>query len=229
MANVKVSIAGFKEIKEFFKTGLELSTHEVELTQSMLMVAATIDRRVKDLYNAPGVPSSMMIGKTIKPEALGKTFLRYGLQYREKEIPLIDYPHMLKEVSVRNAIPFKTLTSEKTYFLPINKAVQVTSKVRKRGGYAVKQTRTPFKKFLVDNGYMRGIYTRDSKSTWDEVPTRSPDGKIVGGRRSSYHQLYGPSLAKLADIVYAHDSEVQASIDNVPETLIASINRYYEG
>jgi len=227
MQNVKVTIPDFKEIKSFFSKGMELSTFEVEFTQAVLLASAAIDKSVKALYNAPGVPSEVMVGKAVKPEALGKTFIRYGLQYREKKIPLIKYPHRETEVSVFNAIPFKTLTSDKKYFLPINKARSVSVNVRKKGGYSLKRQRTPYKKFLVDNGYMKGIYARDTSETWSELPTRGESGKIVGGRRAKYHELYGPSLADLAETVFKYEPEVQKALDNIPEIILNSVAKYY--
>lgn len=228
MSSVKVTIPDFKEIKSFFSKGMQLSTFEVEFTQAVLLTTAVIDKRVKALYNAPGVPSDVMIGKSVKPEALSKTFIRYGLQYRDKKIPLIKYPYSVRETKVRNAIPFQTLTSEGPYFKPINKARIVSVRVKKQKSTNLTKRNTKFKKFFVDNSYMKGIFARDTNETWSELPTRSAGGRIVGGKRAKYHELYGPSLADLAETVFKHDPEVQKALDNIPEVLLKSIGKYYE-
>lgn len=227
MSSVKVTIPGFKEIKSFFSKGMQLSTFEVEFTQAVLLTTAVIDKRVKALYNAPGIPSEVMIGKSVKPEALSKTFIRYGLQYRDKKIPLIKYPYSVRETKVRNAIPFQTLTSEGPYYKPINKARIVSVRVKKQKGPNLTKRNVKFKKFLVNNSYMKGIFTRDTSETWEELPTRSAGGRIVGGKRAKYHELYGPSLADLAETVFKHDSEVQKALDNIPDRIIKSMDKYY--
>lgn len=227
MSSVKVTIPDFKEIKSFFSKGMQLSTFEVEFTQAVLLTTAVVDRRVKALYNAPGVPSEVMIGKSVKPEALGKTFIRYGLQYREKKIPLIKYPHFTQETKVRNAIPFLTVTDEGPYFKPINKARIVYVSVKKQKSSNLTKRNVKFKKFLVDNSYMKGIFARDTSETWSELPTRSANGFIAGGRRAKYHELYGPSLADLAEIVFKHDPEVQKALDSIPDRVIKSMDKHY--
>jgi hypothetical protein len=227
MSNVKLEITGLEEFKKAYKEATSLETFMPNITSSIQLLHHTMEQSIKDNYFAPGSLTDVLVGRSVKPVAQGKTFLRYQLQYNMKSISLIDYPNTTVEKVVTNAIPYEQGGSLR--HKPINKARKTTSKVIKRGGLV--SFNSKFGKFKVTTKGMHGIYARKQEDTWDTYPTgvteRNGKWTNVGGTRAPYRKLFGPSLAKLAEVVYEQDAKVAKAKDNVTRDIINAMVAYY--
>lgn len=225
MSNVTLELKGLKEAVEFYKKGLLLDTYVPEVNLAILALHNTIEKRIKESFYAPGSLDSVLVKESLNPFFKSSTQLIYGLEYEKKSIPLEEYPYSIKELEVKNAIPYTKGSSDKVYYLPINKARSVTVKVNKRGS-AVKSSRvrTKYKKFLVEG---KGIFVRKHKNTWTTFP-KMEDGKLIGGDRAPIQRLYGYPLATLADTMFEHDPYIRTATEKVTDSLIQAMSKYYD-
>lgn len=233
MSNVTLELKGLKEAVEFYKKGLLMDTYVPEVNLAILALHNTIEKRVKESFYAPGELSSVLVKESLNPFFKSGTSLSYGLEYVRKSIPLEQYEHKVKDLTLPidrgNALPY-TKSGDKTYYLPINKARSVTVKVNKRRSSGkTSRVRTKFKKFpVVVNGTVEGIFTRKQENTWKTYPTMDADGWVSGGDRAPIQRLYGYPLSTLADIVFEHDPYVQAAAEKVTDSLIQAMSKYYD-
>jgi hypothetical protein len=187
-----------------------------DISVSILKLHNTLERRVDEQFNAPTKLSSVMIGSSVKPEALGKTFLRYNLQYRDKSIPLAQYGHTETKIPSPNAkVPIR-ISDRFIRWKPKGYAIQTEVSVRKGKPQIPRRVGGVNAKGFLQYGR---ILARKQKATWINVQDNI---------RAPYSELYGPSLMTLANKVYDTDKQVANAVDNLQidiiEALIRNIN-----
>lgn len=223
----EIRIDGLREFKAFIDRDLNLQTIKLsgDIALDLEDLKETLDKRVSDMYRVPYQLNDVFIGKL---ENRGTNILDLGLAYRERKVPLSDYPYTQKEVSVRNAIPLEPEEGGKS-FIPINKARQVRSNVRKRGGIELPRFRTKYPKFIgTDAQGNKRIFAREQKGTWLRKPTHLDDiGVARGGIRDNITMLFGPSLATLAERLFDRDDVVNAKVENITNKIVAGFVEFY--
>ena len=221
----------FDKLKQNLRTETLMQKVLPDFSESILNLHRVMERRIETLFNAPTKLSSVMIGGSIKPELIGKTFLRYSLQYRFKPINLSDYPHSeTRTIDVRNAIPFRRPNGKKGY-TPWNEAV--ITKVSMRKGKEILPRRvkgSPLKGFLL-NGQ---IFTRVKKATWETIPLLQGDDStgvrssgIVNGKVRKLQRLFGQPLSSLALKVYEVDKEVETAKEDIQKDFALALLRSF--
>jgi hypothetical protein len=193
-----------------------------DITDSILKLHNVMEQRVDSVFNAPTKLSSVLLGSSKRPEEIGKTFLRYQLQYRFKPIKLADYPYEVSGfIPVRNAIPFMTKIDTIGY-TPVNKA-RVTTVSIARGKYVVPRRvkRSPMKGFELNGN----IVARTKKATWSSIPTDRKDSR--SGTRTPLQTIYGAPLDLLAQKVYERDPQVANAVSNLYEEIEVAIMRSF--
>ena len=223
MTNFKIDFGkDFDKLKQNLRTETLMQKVLPDFSESILKLHNTMERRIETLFNAPTKLSSVMIGGSIKPELIGKTFLRYSLQYRFKSIKLSDYPHTeTSTIDIRNAIPFRKPSGSKGY-TPINKAIITRVSMRKGKTILPRRVKgSPLKGFLLHGN----IVSRTKKATWIAIPILQGDSST--GVRTNLQTLFGKPLSSLALKVYEVDKEVAKAKDNVQQDLELALLRSF--
>lgn len=221
MPYLKVSIEGLKEFKDLLRKNPSLEKTIPDMTVGILQVNNVIEKRQKELYNAPGSVSSVFLGKSVKPASLGKTFLTYGLQYKDVPIPLQKYPISIQASNTFSKAPLRiggkdTLTRVRWKKGKWSKEVWVKIRKDKKEKIARRGT-SGYKGFLGHGALM----ARKQKATWNVFPTKG-----VKGIRARTSLLFGPSLATLAISLTKNDKVVKDAIENIlPDILIESLKK----
>lgn len=224
MSYLKISIEGLKEFKQLLAKNPSLEKTVPDMTLGILQIQNIIEKRQKELYNAPGSVSSVFLGKSVKPASLGKTFLTYGLQYKDVPIPLQKYPTNIVKSSVTSKAPLRiggkdTLTRVKWKKGKWSKEVWVKIRKDKKEKIARRGT-SGYKGFFGQGALM----ARKQKATWSVFPTKGKKGT-----RAKTSLLFGPSLATLAISIANKDSVVKNAIENIlPEVLMKSMAKQYD-
>ena len=216
----KVELEGLETFKKQLQGNSAMKSIVPDFTLAVLQIHNTLERRVSELFNAPGTLSNVLIGKSVKPVQLGNTFLRYSLQYRYKAIRLGDYPFTVSNSNSLSSAPLRGqggfIHWTKGRF---SKDVRVS--VRKGKPSIARKGLGNFDK---RRGFIQGrnIKARDTSKTWTLYPTNGREGI-----RAPYSTLYGPSLSQLANKVYDKDKQVELATENLQTTLIDAFIRYY--
>jgi len=184
----------------------------------ILDLHSQLDKRIQALYNVPYGLDRARIGRTVPIERIGKTLLRFSLQYRHIPVPLGDYKVKTSASSSLSSAPTRIPPdSENGYVKWKRGAYSTDSKVAIRKGRAKLQGtagkgakgsyafRTPGNSFLV----------RRIRQTWHVRPTLG-----VIGTRTKLQIMYGPSLSALAAQVYEKDYVMQQEIDKLSSLLV---------
>ncbi len=223
MASFKVDIVGLKEFKDALKGDTLLQRNTPFIGASILNLHKVLENRVDTLFNAPSSLSTVLIGKSIKPEAIGKTFLRYSLQYRFVPIPLAKYPYT---ITSSNSISSAPIRGKNGYVFWRKGKYSKNVKVSVRKGKP-SVARQPGGNFDKRRGFIQGndIKARLTDKTWSSYPKR-----FDLGTRAPYSILFGPSLSDLANKVYTQaekgrDKLVSSAFDKVSETIADSFFR----
>ena len=171
----------------------------------------TLEARVGSLYKNKKPLDSVLITNSLSKSNIS---LNYQLVYKDVKVPLADYPYTQASIAVKNSIPFGMKNGWVRY-TKVNKARSVKVTVRSSGSPSLPRVRTAYKKFV---GNVRGrerILVRLQKATWLQIPNElNPDGI-----RAPYRELFGPSLARLAEITYDKDSQMQAAKDHLADEI----------
>ena len=177
MSSFKIEFGSdWDKLRKSFSTNDALQKAMPDIAISILKVHNVLEKRVDDLFNMPMKLSSVMIGSSAKPAALGKTFLRYNLQYRRKAIPLSNFrPLSVSKVIVRNAIPVIKEDGSRGQ-IPINKA-RIT-KVQVRKSRTDNSTRNPQYFYYAKK---KRILARNQQDTWDSFPELDANRRIIEG------------------------------------------------
>jgi hypothetical protein len=225
MANVKLDITGLKDIQDYLKKAPEMNTIVPEVTLAMRFVHNTLERRVGEVYNAPTSLDSVMRGRSLSPSEQSASTLKYGLQYNNKPIPLVDFPYTETNVSVNNGIPFNS--NGTVHYQPVNKARVVKVEVRKGGAFKKKVDgrRKVFPTFFgTKQDGTKFLAKRGQKATWEKLPTGLG---TKDGMRDDYLRLKAPSLAWMAETLFKYDTEVQKAVDNVLTVAVNELAKKY--
>lgn len=215
-------------LEEFIKMSKEIPSLDIakpDITLGILKVHSVIEQEIATNYFSPKELSSVFLGEKVTGI---DNLLEARLSYKEKKIPLSEYPHLEKEVAVRNAIPFQR-NNGKIGYLPVNKARKVTSKVRRKGTFSGSRFNTKYGKFLTVINGTEQIVTRKEKQTWSQIPSGLDEhNHPIGGVRTPLKTLYGPNLATLASKIWNESPKVQVAIDKVTETIINKLKDFYK-
>ena len=208
-------------IRKSAKTDETLQRAIPDISISILKLHNTLERRITELYNIPGTLSDVMIGSSKKPEALGATFLRYNLQYRDKAIPLAKFPFTIVESASLSKAPLRKEPLGSVHWKQGKYSKDVYTLIRKgstpsrarRGGNFDKR-----------RGFFTGtnIKAREASATWSEFPKKS-----VEGTRAPYSTLYGPSLMTVANTVFDKDKQVAKAFDNMQDEILTALAESY--
>ncbi len=223
MTSFKIEIDGLKEFKEALKSDTLLQRNTPFIGTSILGLHKILESRIETLFNAPSSLSSVLVGKSVKPDAVGKTFLRYSLQYRNVPIPLAKYPYTIENSSSISSAPIRGKNGY-VFWKKGQYSKNVKVSVRKGKPSIARQ---PGGNFDKRRGFVQGkdIKARLTAKTWDRYPVRFDQGQ-----RAPYSTLFGPSLADLANKVYeqaekGRDRVVSSALDKVSETIADSFFR----
>jgi hypothetical protein len=224
MTSFKLRVEGLDEIKRSFKADSSIEKILPNVTLAMLKFNNVLEQRIEELYNAPGSLSDVMIGHSIRPEELSKTFLRYSLQYRDKPIRLIEYPSsqsgilpVLSKAPLRKEPlgPVHWKQGRYSRKITVNKRKDKPEGARLGGNFSKRTAFYGFDK--------RGIFARETDKTWSELPKTGSYGK-----RAPFKELYGPSLMTLANALYDKDSKVKRAVTTLEEDIIKAMVSFYD-
>jgi len=173
----------------------------------------TLETRVKSNYTLKRELGSVQIGSLASSKtSIG---LEYELVYKDVPEPLIGYSYKQSDFfTVKNSIPFLTRSGFVKY-TPVNKARSVKVNSRNAGSPAIPRVRTKSgrSKFLATVGGKKRIMARLTPDTWASMPSfKNPDGI-----RAPYKELFGPSLATLAEITYTKDRKMEVARDHLAD------------
>jgi hypothetical protein len=219
MSNFKITFG-----PEWDKLRKNLQSDEIlarivpDVSLAILKLNNVLEDRVKSIFNAPGSLNSVRIGNTVAPESLGKTFLRYSLQYRDVPIPLAKFPYTETRVSANAKYPNR-LSNGFVRWTPKSYAIETKVAIRKGKFLIAKRGNKYTQKGFVNEGR---ILAREQKATWSTFPSKN-----VTGVRAPFSELYGPSLATLAAKVYDVDPVVAKAKERVQEDILDAVIRGY--
>jgi len=211
-------------LRKSFATNDSLQRALPDISIAILKLHSTLETRVSDLFNMPSKLSSVMIGNSVKPAEVGKTFLRYNLQYRRKAIPLANFrPISVTKTIVRNAIPIIKANGSRGQIL-VNKA-RIT-KVQVRRGKTDNSTRNPQYFYYAKK---KRILARNQQDTWNTLPELDMNNRIIkdSGERAPVRQIFGPSLMEVANRVFDKDRAVQKAYTQMQTDIITALLKGY--
>ena len=217
----KIEFEELKFFKEQLKEFPNLTSAIPDISTAIQLFNHTLEDRVNATYATPGTLSSVMVGSSIKPSEIGKTFLRYSLQYRDKPIPLVLYPHTETVVPSSTAKYPKRMEDGGIVWKYKGYALQVNTFIKRDKSVIAKRGKSNYRyKGFLQNGQ---IFARKGKATWREYPTRN----FAGVRAYPLVELQGPSLSKVALYTYLDDSKVQQAKDKVGTDILNAIGKWY--
>jgi hypothetical protein len=171
----------------------------------------TLEARVRSLYKNKRPLDSILVKSSFSSTKVG---LDYQLVYSNIKTPMADYPYTQSSVTVKNSIPFGMRNGFVRY-TKVNKAKSVKVNIRSSGSPSLPRIRTAYKKFVGSIGGKERILVRLQKATWLQIPNElNPDGI-----RAPYKELFGPSLARLAEITYDKDVQMQTAKDQLADEI----------
>lgn len=219
MASFKIEFENLDLFKKALSKENALRKLVPDISISILKFHNALNDRVKDLYNAPGELDSVRIGHSVAPAELGKTFLRYSLQYRNKPIPLAQYPHIERAVSSDTAVWPKRLSDGFIKWTHKGYAIETQVAVRKGRMKAVRK----YGKTIQDGFLQKDrIFARKQPGTWKIFPSKN-----IIGVRAPFTQLYGPSLMTLASATYDKDQTIARAKETLELEILEAMVRSY--
>lgn len=226
MSNFKIDFGPeWNTLRKNLKENSYLQKAVPDISIAILKFHNSLENRIDELYNVPYGLSKVMVGSSVKPEAIGRTFLRYGLQYRDKAVPLGEYKHIVEDSSSESSAPLR-LNNVPLGLVVWNRhrwSKKIRMEIRKgkttgarRGGNF--STKSGFKM----NAEPSKIFARETDATWSIYPTKG-----VRGTRAPYSELYGPSLVTLAGSVFDKDKKVDQAKDTLVDDMLDAITRNF--
>lgn len=222
-----IHIEGLEEFIKMSKEVPSLDIAKPDIALGILKAHSVIEQEIASNYFVPRELSTVFLGNKVTGV---DNLLEAGLSYKEKKIPLSEYPHVEKLITenIENAIPFQR-NNGKTGYLPVNKARKVTSKVRRKGTFSGSRFNTKYGKFLTVINGTEQIVTRKEKETWSQIPSGLDEhNHPIGGIRTPIKTLYGPNLATLAAKMWNENPKVQVAVDKITETIINKLKDFYK-
>lgn len=219
----KIAIDGLKDIRKAISIESTIADSVPEISEAILGLHRTLERRVATLYTLEQPLSSVMIGKNKPLEAIGKTFFRYNLQYRYKPVLLSEYSHRIlygEDVEL-SAAPLRIpkgdpLARVKWSWGYWSEVTEV--QVRKGSEYKIKGQPA----FTYTSNGKQIVSHRTKKQTWNIRPAKGR----TGNRTNRTTVLFGPSLASLAESVYNNDGYVQEAIEQMYDDILTAYTRH---
>ncbi len=210
-------------LRKSLQTAVTIQKIIPDVTVAILKFHNTLERRVGELFTAPDKLSSVMIGSSRAPSEIGKTFLRYSLQYRSKPIPLSAYEQSTTSVENDKAkIPYR-LRPNYVRWTPAKKVRVTKTYVRRGKGVIPRRIKgSRFEGFYQSKGGQNWILARKQQATWITYP-----GVGEEGTRAPIQQLWGPKLITLASKVYDVDKEVEKAKETLQNDVINAILKSY--
>jgi len=211
----------WEKLRKSIKTDETVRKIVPDVTVAILKLHNTLERRVGDLFNIPYPLGNVMIGSSKSPAELGNTFLRYNLQYRDKKVPLVQYPWIETPSTAKSFAPLRKVPLGSVHWKEGEWSKDIYTRIRKGSTPSRARRGGNFSKL---RGFFTGtnIKAREQEDTWLVKPD-----KDIEGTRAPYSILYGPSLATLTSKVYDVDKEVAVAADRLQMDIIEAIVRSY--
>jgi hypothetical protein len=220
MSSFKIQFEGLEFLKKNLSTNSALSHAIPDVSIAILQFHNVLEKRVSTLYTLTDSLDSVRIGHSVQPSQVGNTFLRYSLQYRSKPVPLTKYKYVENAVSSDTARYPRRMPSGNINWVYKGYALQVKTEIRTNSPKIAKRGKGNYRyKGFLQNGK---VYARMQKATWSSFPT-----KFSNGVRAPYVELFGPTLANLAESTYDKDPIVQAAKDRVGEVILEAFTDWY--
>ena len=223
MSSFKIKIEGLGILKQQLKSDSSISRLVPDMTQAVSLFHNTLERRVSDIYTLKQPLSSVMIGRSVKPEQLGNTFLRFSLQYQYKHVDLSAYNTIVdKSEAISFAPPIPGL---KHHWTEGQFSKRVRVQIQKGKTLATREGRNYRKKgfMLKDKQGRQQIAVRKGSKTWDRYPTFG-----AKGIRAPIRTLYGPSLSRLAQITIEKDKQMATAAIQLEDNIIKAFTKFYD-
>lgn len=217
-SNFKIHIEGLDLLKQWLKTSQDASLAMPDVVAAVMKFEAAMELRVHDVFTCSHSLNSVLIGKSSVD--MGKTLLRYSLQYKYKPVPLHDFKYSLSLSNSISSAPLRLFNDPLGYvkWTPGEYSTTVTSYVM--AGKPQTNLRNMQQTYMDRNGNLRA---RQNENTWSVLPTKG-----VHGVRAKTLALFGPSLAAQAEGVYEHDSYIQHAKEKMETEIINAFLRAYK-
>jgi hypothetical protein len=190
-----------------------------DINSSIAKFHNTLESRVGALYKSKQSLGSVRLSSGLTSK--GTLSLDYSIAYKDSALPMTNYDYKQSAFfKVKNSIPFG-LANGFVRYKKVNKARSVRVSIRNSGSPSTPRVRTEYKKFLGNVKGKERILVRLQKATWLQIPNVfNPDGT-----RAPYKELFGPSLAKLANITYDKDSQMETARDVLANEVITAFSK----
>lgn len=218
--NLKIQFKGLEELKKRFS---EIENPEQKLAKSsnsILNFHKELEKRVQTLFYAPSSLESVRIGRTVPLDRVGRTLLRFSLQYRYKAIPLNQYPYKENKSSSYSSAPTRKASKDGLGYVKWKRGqyskdypVAIRKNKYKQQGIAGKGSKGGYA-FKTPNGHL----VRRKRQTWHIRPSFG-----VLGIRSKLQLMYGPSLSQLAASVLEKDTYMQNEFERLIDDMMDSL------
>jgi hypothetical protein len=214
MKQFKITIEGTKNIAEQMAGDAAMQRIATEAATSIQQFHNVLENRVEKLFNHPKKLSSVMRGRSLTPEKLTKSLLRFGLNYDDKPTMLHEYPVRLEGSTSRSAAPIRM--SDGGIKWKWGQYSKVHKVAVRKGKYKEQRNKKGNAAF-----YHGGVLAARKRQTWHVRPTRKHKGT-----RTKTELLFGPSLAGLARNTFNQDPQVLRELDKMQERILAAYLRY---
>lgn len=210
MASFKIDFGpDWDKLRKSFKTNEAVQKAVPDISMSILKFHNVLEKRVSDLFNTPGKLSDVMIGRSVAPSEIGKTFLRYNLQYRDIPVALNRFNYTSNAVGSLSIAPLRSEPLGRVHWKKGKYSKKLMFNIRK-GKPQGQRIGGNFSKQGAFIGPDRKIMARTTSSTWDRYPKKG-----FAGIRAPYQELFGPSLMTIANKVYDKDTQVHKAFEQM--------------
>lgn len=239
MSNFKIDFGPeWDALKKQFRGNEAMQSIIPDVSIAILKFHNSLEQRVGAVYAAPGKLSNVMYGRSVNPSLIGNTFIRAGLQYQQKPIPLSAYPFKVEaNTSSLSAVPTRIPFGDPLGFVKW-KRLHVSENYLvaiKRGDYQQRTISTKFGGNTQGNIYAFGN-TRGGSAFGGRIVGRytqtwatRPSLGVKGIHTKSMRTQYGPTLAYLAQIVVndTNDSTMNKAQDTFYNDIAKAFTNYY--
>jgi len=219
--NTKITVTGLKEIANLIKKNDAIKEIVPDITIAVLKLHNTLERNVNSTYTNPKLLSTVLLGSSVQD--ISKTFLRFGLQYRQVSVPLSDYKMVVSGSTSISAAPMRRADGGITWKLGTWSKTYKSEVVRGKFEQILpyKNRKNPAgSKFAFTNFEGSDAIVVRKRQTWQVRPTRGREGI-----RTKLTEQYGPTLAYLANITYNNDIVAREKATN---DIIKAFTDYYK-
>ena len=215
-----ISINGLDELSDRLSAG----TIEKKLVKAVGLTALQLHNlltaEVKDTYSTRRSLNSALVDKTTSNVKRGVNFIEGGLSYAGEPLKLTDFPREIFPLDIRSKFIAPNI------FTPDLKGKITRTKPVEGVAVYIKRNKSTF----IEGGF-RGrvsgkvrVLRRNNflfgGQTWITLPTKED----LLGERTSYSEVLGPSLAKMAEKVYLSSGRVQNFKDNFSSHVVRNLD-----